>query len=161
MVRKRQDVDLSVLERLPPESLQLPSLERHVLEGPAYRYTITLPLFSADGKEVFSKVLHVGPLIALLSRRFGGYTRTSTTPHAPLEGGWLPNAATAPVVDRNIWIQVYSRIEAGGTENPGDLFFGYLKTILKKAAFIEQEEILIERAHIELIPSVAVPKVSS
>jgi hypothetical protein len=120
MARRKRAVDLSVLESLPPEPLQLPSLDRRVLEGPAYRYTITLPLFSAEGSDVFSKIRHVGPLI-----------------------------------------QVYSRIEAGGMQNPADMFFGYLKSILKKAAFSEQEEILIERAHIELIPSVAVPKVDS
>ncbi|MEX2119530.1 MAG: hypothetical protein WD847_08035 [Pirellulales bacterium] len=157
MAKRRRRLNLSALEKLPPEPLQLPSLDRRLLEGPAYRYTITLPLFAADGKEVFSKADHVGPLISLLALRFGGYTRTSTTPRAPLEGGWLPDAEKPPVVERNIWIQVYSRVEAPGTRNPSDLFFGYVKSVLKEAAYSEQEEILIERAHVELIPSVFPP----
>lgn len=142
---------------MPPESLRLPSLDRQLLQGPAYRYTITLPLRSKDGEEVFSMRGHIGPLVILLSRRFGGYTRTSTTPHAPLEGGWLPDPEGSPVVDRNIWIQVYARIEAEGVANPADLFFGYLKSLLKSAAYVEQDEILVERAHVELLPAIPLP----
>ena len=129
-----------------------------MLDGPAYRYTMTLPLRSKDGEEVFSMRDHIGPLLILLSRRFGGYTRTSTTPHAPLEGGWLPDPLGSPVVDRNIWIQVYARIEAEGVVNPADLFFGYLKTLLMKAAYVVQDEILVERAHVELLPAIELPK---
>lgn len=136
-------------------------MDKQLLEGPAYRYTITLPLFSKDGEVVFSKTDHIGPLLALLSRRFGGYTRTSTTPHAPLEGGWLPDQSSVVVVDRNIWIQVYARIEAEGGGNPADLFFGYLKSALKAAAYIKQDEILVERAHVELLPAIRLPKVPS
>ncbi|HET6883934.1 MAG TPA: hypothetical protein VFI31_27520 [Pirellulales bacterium] len=129
-----------------------------MLQGPAYRYTTTLPLFSKDGEEVFSRWDHIGSLLAVLSRRFGGYTRTSTTPHAPLEGGWLPEPHGSPVVDRNIWIQVYARVEAEGAANPADLFFGYLKSLLKKAAYVKQDEILVERAHVELLPAIPLPR---
>lgn len=158
MAKRRRVLDLAILDSIPPESLRLPSLDRGILHGPAYRYTITLPLFSKDGEEIFSQQQHIGQLVALLSRRFGGYTRTSTTPHAPLEGGWLPKPLGSPVVDRNIWIQVYARIEAEGVVNPADLFFGYLKTLLMKAAYVKQDEILVERAHVELLPALALPK---
>ncbi|MGH7139336.1 MAG: hypothetical protein ACREHD_26625 [Pirellulales bacterium] len=158
MAKRRRVLDLAILDSIPPESLRLPSLEEGMLHGPAYRYTVTLPLFSKDGEEIFSQRQHIGPLVALLARRFGGYTRTSITPHAPLEGGWLPEPHGYPVVDRNIWIQVYARIEAEGSMNPADLFFGYLKSLLKKAAYVKQDEILVERAHVELLPAIRLPK---
>ena len=149
MGKRRRKLEVAALERHPPDDLRLPSLIADKrLEGHALRYTIILPLLSEHGDEVFSFELHLGPLLRLLSRRFGGFTRTAHVPQPPLLGGWLPEGAPAPVMDQNLEIRVYCRQIPDAADN----FFQHLKTLLLSAvAHQPQEEILIERVPVWLV----------
>jgi hypothetical protein len=146
---KRRKLEVGALERQPPDDLRLPSLIADKrLEGHALRYTILLPLLSERGEEVFSFERHIGPLLRLLARRFGGFTRTAHNPQPPLLGGWLPEGALAPVMDQNLEIRVYCR----QIPDAADVFFQHLKTFLLGAvAHQPQDEILIERVPVWLV----------
>jgi hypothetical protein len=149
MARKRRKLETAPLERQPPDDLRLPSLVADKrLEGHALRYTLVLPLLSEFGEEVFSFEDHLGPLLRLLSRRFGGFTRTAHIPQPPLLGGWYPEGAPAPVLDQNLEIRVYAR----QIPDAADHFFQRLKSLLLKAVVYQpQEEILIERVPVWLV----------
>ena len=151
MAKRRRKLDLSQLQKQPPENLRLASLARGSVEGHAYRYTMILPLLSETGEEVFSVEQHVPLITQLLDRRFGGCTVTTPTPHPPLRGTWLPDDAADSVADQHMALQVYARpIEAA------DRFFQYLKTRLKAVG--RQEEIVIERADVWLLSSARPPR---
>ena len=65
-----------------------------------------------------------------------------------------------PEVDQNTSIQVYAPpILKGAAQTPiADVFFGYLKSILRDAGYEKQQEILIEKAEVYLLPSQTPPK---
>jgi hypothetical protein len=64
---------------------------------------------------------------------------------APFFGEYQPEGSQ-PVRDYHTVILVYAN-----PVEPSDRFFRELKTILKKAPLIEQDEILIERAEVYLV----------
>ncbi len=114
------------------------------MRGHAYRFFLVLPLYSAAGQEVFSAA-HLKDLIFLFNARFGGSLTASSRSGAPFLGEYLPQGS-APVRDYHTIIIVYAKpIE------PSDRFFQELKSILKKAPRIEQDEILIERSEVYLV----------
>jgi len=149
MAKKTRKLEVAALERQPPDDLRLPNLVAgNRLEGHALRYTILLPLLSDHGEVVFSFEHHLGPLLRLLSKRFGGFTRTAHIPQPLLLGGWLPDGAHTPVIDQNLEIRVYSR----QIPDAADSFFQHLKSLLLRAVAHEpQEEILIERVPVWLV----------
>lgn len=140
---------LADLESRPEADLRLPSLLEHSrLEGAALRYTLFLPLLSDAGEEVFSYEEHIGPILRLLSKRFGGFTRTNISPQSSIQGGWFPEGAEEPEMDRNLEIRIYCRnVEAA------DEFFGRLKSLLLKSVRHQpQDELLIEKVPVWLVP---------
>ncbi len=149
MARKTRKLEVAALEQQPRDDLRLPSLIADKrLEGHALRYTILLPLLSEHGEEVFSFEHHLGPLLRLLSKRFGGFTRTAHIPQPALLGGWLPEGAPAPIMDQNLEIRVYCR----QIPDSADEFFQRLKTLLLRAvAHQPQEEIVMERVPVWLV----------
>ena len=145
MARRRR-FDLSLLESV-REDLRLPSLllDPPRVEGYAYRYKIVLPLLSASGEEVFTDH-HLAILFDLFERRCGGSLASSSIAHPPWYGSYRPDPAASPVKDYHTVIYVYTRpIDAA------DRLFQLLKSVLKKAGFQEQEEILMERAPMWLV----------
>jgi hypothetical protein len=148
MARKRK-LRLTDLENHPHEDFRLPSLlENNRLEGAALRYTIFLPLLSDRGEEVFSYEDHIGPILRLLSRRFGGFTRSNISPQSSIQGGWFPEGAEKAVIDQHLEIRIYCRnIEAA------DQFFRRLKSLLLNSVRHQpQDEILVEKVPVWLVP---------
>jgi hypothetical protein len=138
--------DLQALNQRIPEALFLPSLRDQPprVQGYAYRFFLVLPLYTADGNRVFTDE-HLGDLAFLFMTRFGGCLMTSSRSGAPFFGEYLPEGTT-PVRDYHTIIIVYANpIE------PSERFFQELKSILKKAPLIEQDEILIERSEVYLV----------
>jgi len=128
------------------EDLTLPSLRDrpHRVQGYAFRFFLVLPLLSSEGERVFTDE-HLSHLFALFNSRFGGCLAASSRSGAPFFGEYLP-AGTQPVRDYHTVIIVYaSPIEAS------DRFFPELKSMLRKAPLIEQDEILIERSEVYLV----------
>jgi hypothetical protein len=137
---------LEALSRRFPEDLALPSLRAQPprLHGHAYRFFLVLPLYSAEGRPVFTDE-HLGHLDDLFGFRFGGVLLASSRSGAPFFGEYLPEG-NAPVRDYHTILIVYANpIEAS------DRFFQELKPILKKAPLIPQDEILIERTEVFLV----------
>jgi hypothetical protein len=139
-------VQLQSLNRLVPEELSLPSLRERPpgVRGHAFRFFLVLPLYSAAGERVFTNE-HLSQLYLLFDTRFGGCLVTSSRSGAPFFGEYLPEG-DHPVRDYHTIIIVYANpVEAS------DRFFQELKSILKKAPLIEQDEILIERSEVYLV----------
>jgi hypothetical protein len=137
---------LQALNQLVPEDLFLPSLRDRPprVQGHAFRFFLVLPLYTAEGKSVFTEE-HRGDLHFLFNSRFGGCLVSSSRSGAPFFGEYLPTG-TKPVRDYHTIVIVYaSPIE------PSDRFFQELKSILRKAPLVEQDEILIERSEVYLI----------
>lgn len=127
-------------------NLLLPSLRDNPprVEGFAYKFTLTLPLFAAGGDRVFLHE-HLAHLHELFDRRFGGCSGTSFRSSAPYFGEYLPQGVE-PVRDHNTITFVYANpIDAS------DRFFAELKVVLREASLIPQEEILIERSEVFLV----------
>jgi hypothetical protein len=139
-------VQLRNLGRLFPEELSLPSLRERPasVRGHAYRFFLVLPLYSAEGNRVFTDE-HLSQLDLFFDTRFGGCLVASSRSGAPYFGEYLPEG-TSPVRDYHTVIIVYANpIE------PSDRFFQALKSILKKAPLIAQDEVLIERSEVYLV----------
>ena len=114
------------------------------MQGYAYKFSLTLPLFAADGHRVFLQE-HLAQLHEFFDRSFGGCSGTSFRSGAAYFGEYLL-AGAEPVRDHNTISIVYANpIE------PSDRFFQELKTILRKAPLIPQDEILIERSEVCLV----------
>src|SRR5204863_9863268 len=108
------------------------------------RFFLVLPSYNAEGLTVFAQE-HLGHLHLLFDTRFGGCLASSSRSGAPYFGESLPEGTT-PVRDYHTVIIVYANpIE------PSDRFFQELKSILKKAPLIEQDEILVERSEVYLV----------
>jgi hypothetical protein len=137
---------LAALARLFPEDLALPSFREQParVQGRAYRFFLVLPLYSAEGRPVFTDQ-HLGHLDLLFDSRFGGCLVASSRSGAPFFGEYLPEG-TAPVRDYHTILIVY----ANPTE-ASDRFFQELKPILKQAPLIAQDEILMERSEVFLV----------
>lgn len=144
--QSRLATELRSLSLKVPEDLFLPSLrgEPPRVQGYAFKFSLTLPLFAADGNRVFLAD-HLAQLLRLFDTRFGGCSGTSARSGAPLFGEYLPQGAE-PIRDFNTLIFVYANpIDAS------DRFFRELKPILRKAPLIPQDEILIERSEVFLV----------
>jgi hypothetical protein len=142
----RLAAELHSLSRIVPEDLFLPSLrgEPPRVQGYAFKFSLTLPLFTADGNRVFLAE-HLPQLLSLFDTRFGGCSGTSARSGAPLFGEYLPKGEE-PFRDFNTLIFVYANpIDAS------DRFFHELKPILRKGPLIPQDEILIERSEVYLV----------
>jgi hypothetical protein len=126
--------------------LALPSIRetRPRVQGFAFKFSLTLPLFTADGRPVFS-VDHLAELHKFLDIRFGGCTGASYRSGAPFFGEYFPEGIE-PVRDHNTQTYVYANpIE------PSNRLFEELKEILRHAPLIPQDEILIERTEVYLV----------
>jgi hypothetical protein len=138
--------ELQALNQRLPEDLFLPSLRDRPprVHGYAFRFFLVLPLYTAEGRRVFTQD-HLGRLHSLFDTRFGGCLAASSRSAAPFFGEYLPEGER-PVRDYHTITIVYANpIE------PSDRFFHELKAILRKAPLIEQEEILIERSEVYLV----------
>jgi hypothetical protein len=138
--------DLLALNQMFPEELSLPSLRDRParVQGYAFRFFLVLPLYSAEGNEIFTNE-HLSRLYGLFDSRFGGCLVSTSLSGAPFFGEYLVEG-DKPVRDYHTAVIVYANpIE------PSDRFFQELKAILKKAPLIQQDEILIERAEVSLI----------
>jgi hypothetical protein len=137
---------LQILNESIREELSLPSLRGQPpgVHGYAYRFFLVLPLLSSEGNRVFTDE-HLSQLFLLFNTRFGGCLASSSRSGAPFFGEYLPQG-TEPVRDYHTVVIVYANPIA-----PSDRFFQELKTILKKAPLIEQDEILIERSEVYLV----------
>jgi hypothetical protein len=138
--------DLEALNRTIHDELSLPSLRDHPprVQGYAYRFFLVLPLLSSEGNRVFTDE-HLSQLFLLFNTRFGGCLAASSRSGAPFFGEYLPEGAQ-PVRDYHTVIIVYaSPIVAS------DRFFEELKSILRNAPLIEQDEILVERSEVYLV----------
>jgi hypothetical protein len=138
--------ELLILNQLVPEDLFLASLRERParVQGYAYRFFLVLPMYSAQGKTVFT-MEHFSQLTDLFNTRFGGCLASSSRSGAPYFGEYLPEGSK-PVRDyHNVLIVYANPIE------PSDRFFLKLKSILKTAPLIQQDEILIERTEVYLV----------
>lgn len=114
------------------------------VQGYAFKFSLTLPLFAADGNRVFLEE-HLANLLGLFDTRFGGCSGTSSRSGPPYFGEYLPKGKE-PIRDFNTVIFVYANpIDAS------DRFFRELKPILRNAPLIPQDEILIERTEVYLV----------
>ncbi len=114
------------------------------VQGYAFRYFLVLPRYTAEGNRVFTEE-HLSPLYSLFNTRFGGCLAASSRSGAPFFGEYLPEG-TQPVRDCHTVTIVYANpIDAS------DRFFQQLKSILKTAPLVEQDEILIERSEVYLM----------
>jgi hypothetical protein len=88
---------------------------------------------------------HLSHLFMLFNGRFGGCLASSSRSGAPFFGEYLPEGTT-PVRDYHTVVIVYANpIDAS------DHFFQGLKSILREAPLIAQDEILIERSEVYLL----------
>jgi hypothetical protein len=128
-----------------PEDLRIPSLDENRLEGYAYLFRIVLPLLNAKGKRVFTEPI-LDELFEVLDSRFGGCMVASSSSAPPLWGLWHPPQESQAEKDYLTTAEVLANpIEAANR------FFMRLKTILKTAGHIEQQEILISRIECRLM----------
>jgi hypothetical protein len=153
VARRRKPFDLAALDTV-EEDLRLPSLSLDPprLQGYAYRYKIVLPLLSGTGEEVFTDY-HLGILFDLFERRCGGSLASASVVHPTWYGSYRPEPGAEPVKDYHSIIYVYTR-----QTDAADRFFSLLKTILKKAGFQAQDEILMERAAVWLVEAAPLPR---
>jgi hypothetical protein len=138
--------DLQTINELIPEDLSLPSLHERPprVRGYAFRFFLVLPLYAADGKRIFTEE-HQGQLQFLFNTRFSGFLSTASRSGAPFLGEYLPEGIKSVRDYHTVYIVYANPIE------PSDRFFRELKSILRKAPLIEQEEILIERSEVYLV----------
>jgi hypothetical protein len=137
---------LAKLARRFRADLSLPSIRAHParVQGHAYRFFLVLPLYSSEGNPVFTDD-HLGQLDLLFDNRFGGCLVSSSRSGAPFFGEYQPEGAD-PARDYHTIMIVYANpIE------PSDRFFQELKTLLRSAPLIAQDEILIERSEVFLV----------
>lgn len=142
----RLAAELRILNGQVPEDLFLPSLRADPprVQGYAYKFSLTLPLFAADGNRVFLEE-HLAQLHLFFDQRFGGCSGSSSRSGPPFFGEYLPEGVE-PVRDFNTVTFVYANpIDAS------DRFFRELKPILRRAPLIRQDEILIERLEVYLV----------
>jgi hypothetical protein len=150
MARKRAPADnfrqrLDGLSSAITDDLHLPSLVDNRLEGYAYLFRLVLPLLNAKGKHVFTDLI-LDDLFQVLDERFGGCMVASSSSAPPLWGLWHPPQENQAEKDYLTTVEVLANpIEAANR------FFAGLKTILKTAAHIEQQEILISRIECRLM----------
>jgi hypothetical protein len=150
MARKKTPADifrlrLDGLSNAITDDLRLPSLEENRLEGYAYLFRLVLPLFNAKGKHVFTDPI-LNDLFQVLDNRYGGCLVASSSSAPPLWGLWHPPQERYAEKDYLTVVEVLANpIE------PANRFFAGLKVILKTAAHIEQQEILISRMECRLI----------
>ena len=150
MVRKKTPADnfrerLDGLSNAIRDDLRLPSLEENRLEGYAYPFRLVLPLLNAKGKHVFTDPI-LDELFQVLDNRFGGCMVASSSSAPPLWGLWHPPQESHAEKDYLTTVEVLANpIEAANR------FFAGLKPILKTAAHIEQQEILISRIECRLM----------
>lgn len=140
------DADLRRLDALVREDLFVPSLRENPprMRGHAFRFYLVLPMYSSEGKPVFTYD-HLSRLHGYFDRRFGGCSAPSSRSGAPFFGEYQPEGEV-PVRDYHTMITVYANpIEAS------DRFFRELKEILRTAPLIPQDEILIERSEVYLV----------
>ena len=88
-------VRLETLSRSIQANLRLPSLEENRLEGYAYSFRIVLPLFNAEGKQVFTDLI-LKELFKVLDDRFGGCMMAASSSAPPLWGLWHPGGLHEP-----------------------------------------------------------------
>ena len=128
-----------------PEDLRLPSLAENRLEGYAFLFRIVLPLLNAKGQRIYTDPL-LNELFRILDDRFGGCTVASSSSAQPLWGLWHPPQESEAEKDYLTAAEVLANpIEAANR------FFAGLKSILKTAGHIEQQEILISRIECRLM----------
>jgi hypothetical protein len=142
----RLSVEVLALSQAVREDLSRPSLRERPprVRGFAFRFFLVLPLLSSEGESVFTDE-HLSHIFALFNSRFGGCLTSSSRSGAPFFGEYQPEG-TEPVRDYHTVVMVYANpIEAS------DRFFQELKSILRKAPLIEQDEILIERSEVYLV----------
>ena len=142
----RLEAALRLLDKSAPEDLFLPSLRENPprMHGHAFRFYVVLPMYSSEGKPVFTydQLEH---LYTFFDLRFGGCTAPSSRSGAPFFGEYQPEGS-APIRDYHTHITIYATpIE------PSDRFFRELKEILRRAPLIPQDEILIERSEVVLV----------
>jgi hypothetical protein len=111
-----------------------------------------LPLLSASGEEVFTD-FHMRILHELFDRRCGGCLASASVAHPSWYGSYRPDPQSEPVKDYHCIIYVYTR-----QTDAADRFFQILKSMLRKAGFQPQEEILIERTPVWLVEAAAIPE---
>lgn len=129
-----------------PEDFFLPSLRETPsrVHGYAFKFTLTLPLFASDGNRVFLAE-HLGQLHHFFDNQFGGCSGASHRSGPPYFGEYRPPGSEA-IRDHNTITYVYANpIDAC------DRLFKELKTILRNAPLIPQDEILIERTEVFLV----------
>ncbi len=127
------------------DDLRLASLEDSRLEGYAFLFRLVLPLLNAKGKHVFTDSI-LDELFQVLDDRFGGCMVASSSSAPPLWGLWHPPQEIQAEKDYLTTVEVLANpIEATNR------FFTGLKPILKTAAHIEQQEILISRFECRLM----------
>ena len=142
----RLEADLRALDARVPGDLFLPSLRNDPpqVHGHAFRYFLVLPLYSAEGRPVFTDEL-ISRLHVLFNLRFGGSLAPNARSGAPFVGQYQPEGSEA-VRDYHTVVTVYANpIEAS------ERFFEELKSILRQAPLIRQDEILIERSEVFLV----------
>jgi len=142
----RLEADLRALGESVTEDLFLPSLRESPprLNGHAFRFYIVLPMYTSEGKPIFTSA-HLGHLYRFFDARFGGCTAPSSRSGAPFFGEYQPHGS-APIRDYHTNITVYAN-----PIDPSDRFFQELKAILRRAPLIPQDEILIERTEVFLV----------
>jgi hypothetical protein len=138
--------DLRSLNQRIPEDLFLPSLRSRPprVQGHAYRFFLVLPLYTAEGNQVFTNE-QISILLVLFDARFGGCLVSSSRSGAPFFGEYLPEGTT-PVRDYHTVVFVYAN-----PIDPSDRFFQELKSILRRAPLVPQDEMLIERSEVYLV----------
>jgi hypothetical protein len=136
---------LDSLSQALTDDLRLPSLAENRLEGYAYLFRLVLPLLNAKGQPVFTDPI-LDELFQVLDNRFGGCMVASSSSAPPLWGLWHPLRETQAEKDYLTTVEVLANpIE------PANRFFAGLKSILKTAGHIEQQEIMISRLECRLL----------
>jgi hypothetical protein len=123
----------------------LPSLDENRLEGYAYSFRIVLPLFDAEGKDVYTDSI-LKELVKVLNDRFGGCMVASSSSAPPPWGLWHPVPQSDAAKDYLTTAEVLANLVEASNQ-----FFAGLKPILKTAGHIEQQEILISRIECRLL----------
>jgi hypothetical protein len=91
-------------------------------------------------------------LFDLFERRCGGSLANSDVAHPAWYGSYRPDPGQPPVKDYHSVIYAYTR-----PVDAADRFFQLLKTVLKKAGFQKQDEILMERTPTWLVEAAPLP----
>lgn len=88
------ETEFQVLDQRVSEDLAVPSLREHPprVQSYAYRFFLVLPLYTGDGKTVFTGE-HLGQLHLLFNARCGGWLASSSRSGAPHFGEYLPEGA--------------------------------------------------------------------